>query len=299
MEFNFKDEKSRKLFEKKLNHSKSKNRNHNKGYKKRDIFDIDKTKIPKDTRAILKEFKDIDNFHLKLNKFAKFNHEKGYKLQNQNINEKFFYKDKDWSFYNKQIKNYYKDIETLNLNFSDPIELKTNYRLVIGSEESIYETSIRLHHIYGIPYIPASAIKGVVRSYMIYKYFEEELNEYKDRYNKFEEEVLFNDDDFKNYFGTPNEEGKIIFFDAFPITKPKIKIDIMNPHYGHYYNDGKAPTDTKNPIPINFLTVEETEFKFFIASKDEVDSSFISLFKEALQNHGIGGKTAVGYGYFN
>ncbi len=287
MEFNFKDEKSKKLFKKKLNHNNSKKKNSHKEYT---------TKIPKDTKEVLKKIKYIENFNLKLNKFALFNNKDEVKIKEQNISEKFFYRD--WSFYNEQIKNYYKDIETLNLNFSKSIELKTNYRLVIGSEESIYETSIRLHHIYGIPYIPASAIKGVVRSYMIYKYFEEELNEYKDRYNKFEEEVLFNDDDFKNYFGTPNEEGKIIFFDAFPITKPKIKIDIMNPHYGHYYNDGKAPTDTKNPIPINFLTVEETEFKFFIASKDEVDESFITLFKEALQNHGIGGKSAVGYGYF-
>ena len=257
----------------------------------------DNLRVPNDTCLIFQNSKiNIDNFHLKLNKFTIFNDNDEAKIKEQNISEEFFYRD--WSFYNEQIKNYYKDIEKLNLKFSEPIELKTNYRLVIGAEESIYETSIRLHHIYGIPYIPASAIKGVVRSYYILEKFANKLEEYKDRYNKFEEEVLFKDDDFKKVFGSQEQEGKIIFFDAFPITKPKIKIDIMNPHYGHYYNEGKAPTDTKNPIPINFLTVENTTFKFFIASKDEVDSSFILLFKKALQNHGIGGKSAVGYGIF-
>jgi CRISPR-associated protein Cmr6 len=129
----------------------------------------------------------------------------------------------------------------------------------------------------------------VVRSHFIEKYFYDVENR--------EEEAL-KDDDFKNYFGTQEQEGKIIFFDAFPIIKPKIKIDIMNPHYGHYYNDGEAPTDTKNPIPINFLTVKDTTFQFLLASKDEVDSGFINLFKEALTNHGTGAKIAVGYGYF-
>ena len=263
-------------------------------------INIPKIKIPKDTYAIIKN-QVIDNFHLKLNKFAKFNHEKGYKLQNKNINEKFFYKD--WNFYNREIKNYYEGIEKLNLKFSEPIELKTNYRLIIGAEESIYETSIRLHHIYGIPYIPASAIKGVVRSYYILENFADKLKEYKDKYNKFEEEILFEDENFKKVFGSQEKEGKIIFFDAFPISEPIIKVDIMNPHYKHYYNDGEAPTDTKNPIPINFLTIEDTTFKFFIASKESLESfkikdkSIEKWFKEALQNNGIGGKSAVGYGY--
>jgi CRISPR-associated protein Cmr6 len=46
------------------------------------------------------------------------------------------------------------------------------------------------------------------------------------------------------------------------------------------------------------LTVEDTTFQFLLASKEEIDSGFLNLFKEALTNHGIGAKTAVGYGYF-
>ena len=46
--------------------------------------------------------------------------------------------------------------------------------MVVGlGGESVYETSITLHHIYGIPYIPASSIKGVVRSWIITEVFGE------------------------------------------------------------------------------------------------------------------------------
>jgi len=232
-------------------------------------------KVPKDTQEILNSFKEIDNFHLKLNKFAKFDKNKGYKLQNQNINKDFF--KENLEFYKLKINEYYQNIEKLNLKFSE-FSLRIDYRLIIGSEQSIYETSIRLHHIYGIPYIPASGIKGVVRSYLEQ---EKKLDRYID---------LFGDED---------KEGKIIFFDAFPISQPKIKVDIMNPHYGDYYNKNEAPTDTQKLNPINFLTVEDTTFGFIIASRDEIDNSFILLFEKALKDHGIGGKTAVGYGYFD
>src|SRR5450755_4152288 len=43
---------------------------------------------------------------------------------------------------------------------------KTNGRMVIGlGDESVLETSIALHHTYGVPYIPGSALKGLAASY--------------------------------------------------------------------------------------------------------------------------------------
>jgi len=239
--------------------------------------------VPNSTCVVITKFglDKIENFHLKLNKFAQFSDELNRFKFDEKIEEFDFQKYKEVAIeYKKQMKKF--------LKISD-FEFKTDYRLLIGAEQSIYEISIRLHHIYGIPYIPSTAIKGVVRSHFIEKYFYDEKNS---------EQEAFKDDDFKNYFGTQEQEGKIVFLDAFPTTKPIIKVDIMNPHYGHYYNDGEAPTDTKNPIPINFLTVEDTTFQFLIGFKDEVDNSFTKLFKEALTEHGIGAKTAVGYGYF-
>jgi len=257
----------------------------------------------------------ISNLHLRLNKFAFIEIKNEDKIS-------FVYKEE----YCLDIS---KDIDTINkyyLSLKDCIKeenkkydfsLKISNRLIVGlGSVSVYETSITLHHIYGIPYIPSSAIKGMVRSYTILECFSEELENYsEDKYQKFEEEVLFAKDEEGNYkhqwfidiFGSQEKEGEIIFFDSFS-KDVKIQNDIMTPHYGDYYSDKKnkvAPTDTQSPNPIPFLTVVG-EFRFFIASKKNSiekykigDKSIKEWLKEALTNHGIGAKTAVGYGYFN
>lgn len=52
---------------------------------------------------------------------------------------------------------------------SKTITLKTVSPLIVGlGSTSVLETSVRLHHIYGVPYIPSSAIKGVLRAYRLW-----------------------------------------------------------------------------------------------------------------------------------
>jgi len=183
---------------------------------------------------------------------------------------------------------------------------KPDWRLIVGlGSESIYETGITLHHIYGIPYIPASSIKGVVRSWIIQEMFE---NSEEKAFKESSEMCDIFGCDEKSFYKEARE-GKIIFFDAFPTSPPIIEPDIMNPHYPEYYGGDKAPTDYQNPVPIPFLTVKDTDFQFIIGSKKEALANFyvgktdagknktIDIWlKEALENHGIGAKTAVGYG---
>jgi CRISPR/Cas system CMR subunit Cmr6 (Cas7 group RAMP superfamily) len=62
----------------------------------------------------------------------------------------------------------------------EQFDLKLQWRLIVGLGASHpQETSMTLHHIFGIPYIPGSALKGASRHYMIWKFVdenEEELN---------------------------------------------------------------------------------------------------------------------------
>ena len=57
------------------------------------------------------------------------------------------------------------------------------------------------------------------------------------------------------------------------------------------------------PVPVPFLTVVNTTFRFNIGSKQwALTDSFkgktiMDWLSEALSEHGIGAKTAVGYGY--
>lgn len=272
--------------------------------------------LPKDTREII-DARTIDNFNLKLNKVPPFE-------ENENDYSKskfvFFKVDKKGEVvlnvqpdYSKiDIKaiaeRHKKNIKKLNIELKSII-LKPDWRLIIGlGNESVYETSMTLHHIYGIPYIPGNAVKGVVRNYMIGK-----------KFNNSEQEAL-QDQGFCDIFGCSEKsfykdsrKGGIIFFDAYPTETPKIEPDVMNVHYPDYYGGNKPPTDYQNPKPIFFLTVKETPFRFIIGikSKDNtpiqsgkykdkipLDVTFNNI-KEALSEHGIGAKTAVGYGYFN
>jgi CRISPR-associated protein Cmr6 len=81
---------------------------------------------------------------------------------------------------------------------------------------------------------------------------------------------------------------------------PNIEPDIMNVHYPDYYSKNKNPTDDQNPNPIIFLTIKNTKFKFLLGSKDEnlLEKSKKYL-SESLSEHGIGAKTAVGYGLWS
>jgi CRISPR-associated protein Cmr6 len=104
-------------------------------------------------------------------------------------------------------------------------------------------------------------------------------------------------------------QGSLIFFDGFPTEPPRIEEDIMNVHYPDYYREEKPPTDSQSPNPINFLTVaKDIPFQFILGVKENRNTpdhnySFsldqaTEILIEALTHHGIGAKTAVGYGRF-
>lgn len=213
-------------------------------------------------------------------------------------------------------------IEGLGLQFAHIAPQGIDWRLIVGlGTESVYETSMTLHHVYGIPYIPGQAIKGVVRSWIIAEYFGNDKNGEPDMEHA--EKRALKDHGFCDMFGCPKEDsaynearqGAVLFFDAFPstLTDDCIQPDIMNPHYGPYYSDGKPPGDYHNPVPVNFLTVQNTAFEFFVGAKPHNNLAIMggtwagntplevvqAELPNALAMHGLGAKTAVGYGYFS
>jgi len=243
--------------------------------------------LPNDTRENLKDI-EIENLNLKINKFS------FYQLEKNDKNDKLkgIYYEK-YNFKNFENRKYYDYIKKLGLKVKE-VNLKSENKLIIGlGNANVYETSITLHHIYGIPFIPASAIKGMLRSYII-----------ENEFNKNEEEAL-KEKWFVDIFGDNSIKGKVYFFDAF-FEDFEIEKDIMNPHYPDYYDEKDFPTDCQNPRPINFLVVKNASTKivfgikkgFFIKNEDVLD--FIhSKLKSAFKEFGIGAKTSVGYGYFD
>lgn len=154
---------------------------------------------------IINNFPEIENFILFLNKYApiidakiiidisKNKSENWFSIHNECIggdSKKSFLKGVINKFKNKN--DYYlkiKDFSRITENQKKHLEnqkyksiysevLKTQSRLIVGLGSShVLETSITLQHIYGIPYIPSSSLKGVCRMIAFWeiaekKYFE-------------------------------------------------------------------------------------------------------------------------------
>jgi CRISPR type III-B/RAMP module RAMP protein Cmr6 len=170
----------------------------------------------------------------------------------------------------------------------------TDWRMVVGlGGESVLETDLTLHHLYGIPYIPGSALKGLTRGYVVGEVFPSK-------------DIEQDNEIVKQVFGSQEHAGTVVFFDAMPVG-PKIgfALDIMNSHYPNYYGEKKLPTNDQNPNPVTFLTVTDTTFVFALAPRrprNEQDLKDVELAKgwlqTALGKYGVGGKTSAGYGFF-
>lgn len=214
--------------------------------------------------------------------------------------------------------------------------LKTAYRLVIGAGyPSFIENGFLFHHVYGIPYIPGETLKGLARAVFILSVAEAIKGETK--LSKIEEElseevegisyqipkkinIILDDytienpvETFRKIFGSKKRRGQVIFFDAYPVEfKPSehFEADIMNSHYGDYYQSGKAPADWLSPNPIHFLALKEGivfEFNLGLAPLEPMEdneeklllATARRLLEVGLENFGVGNKKRKGYGWFS
>lgn len=299
--------------------------------------------VPKDTLACIEQMgKQVaENFHLQLNRLV-FTYED----KIGNLSSKISAPDRNGRTRQEvipshktgkkiaevgKIANRMWHIAEKTTTQAQKIVMQPQWRFASGlGGESVYETGITLHHVYGIPYIPASSVKGVVRSWIILNKFgnkEEDAirdewfidlfgcpdkivndrGKFKSKYDREEKDRKDDSDPDKKNIGIMRK-GNIVFFDAFPTKEQTIEADIMNPHYPEYYAGKKPPTDFQNPIPVLFLTVAKTPFQFIFGYQKATEHTAFEngekmmqkieqYLREALTQHGIGAKTAVGYGY--
>lgn len=171
--------------------------------------------------------------------------------------------------------------------------LRTAYRLVVGlGSSNVLETSLTLHHIFGIPYIPGTALKGVVRMVSFWEIAKDRKEGLEDLQEQLYEDDLYdseNEDIVKHklLFGTQGFKGLLVFLDAYPeINEDQeiFELDIMNVHYKSYYGDKGDPGDWENPNPIIFLTVKRgIPFKFYVLF-DEFRANRILENNDILEN---------------
>ena len=177
-----------------------------------------------------------------------------------------------------------KMIESLN---GRCVDLQTVGPFVTGlGRDHPVENGFLWHHTLGVPYLPGSSVKGVVGAWAKQWQGDEEAA-------------------WRTILGSRRHVGDVVFFDALPKEPVELVRDVMTPHYGEYYREGKPPGDWIDPNPIPFLTVGEgATFRFAVAPRQRSAAGEINCetacrwLAEALDWIGAGAKTATGYGRF-
>jgi CRISPR-associated protein Cmr6 len=173
---------------------------------------------------------------------------------------------------------------------------------------------------YGLPYLPGSGVKGVLRAAA------RELG-----WPEAERLALFGSDPPVNGGGDGSgvlQRGALSFWDVLPrLEGDRLWVDVMTPHQTHYYQPKDEPRDPRDrqewlrktagsarphdsgqPNPIHFLTVPPgSHFVFHVGcDPDRLPATLKegnrwrerlgAAFEHAFEWLGFGAKTAVGYG---
>lgn len=195
----------------------------------------------------------------------------------------------------------------LGAGYSHPAlkDVKKNDR----DEESDFQLGFFFDHTTGLPVLPGSSVKGVLKSV-----FPKEKFKYRDEKLKYIQAIVadktkkdasfLTEDNWEEiFFGSVKAKRKHIFFDAY-ISGVKSGCNLFEDDYITPHTKGIF----KNPNPIRFLKVGPGvtftfQFKLF-DYKDKDGNILISandineIFKQILIDFGVGAKRNVGYGQF-
>lgn len=201
----------------------------------------------------------------------------------------------------------------------------------LGNEHPL-ENGFAFLNPYGLPYLPGSGVKGVLRQaarelargeWGDPRGWEAQKIHWLKREGHATIELAIIDVLFGRE--TPDGDGDHVrgalsFWDALPqIPGDTLAVDIMTPHQSHYYQkrqdrksgDSTSPHDSGAPNPISFLTLPPgTGFAFHVVCDQahlerlapdlahdlRWQTLLTAAFEHAFEWLGFGAKTAVGYG---
>jgi len=190
-------------------------------------------------------------------------------------------------------------------------------RLAINLADSLIQNAgICLDRLFGLPYIPGSAIKGVCRHAALDELKSTGAGGQRNLFDVFCAVFGTADNDFTNGELRPfqhllsgqaeNQKGAIAFLPAYPVNEARVVVDLTNVHYPDYYRSGRVEDLQKEkPQPNPFPAVETgAQFAFClvlngIAEDPTLLEAATRWLEAALTVRGLGAKTASGYGWFS
>jgi CRISPR-associated protein Cmr6 len=197
----------------------------------------------------------------------------------------------------------------------------------LGNEHPL-ENGFAFLNPYGLPYLPGSGVKGVLRQaarelsggewgdsagWSEEKRYALEIGKEKIMLSMLDVLFGYESADHEN----EHVRGALNFWDVIPrLAGNALVVDIMTPHQSHYYQNNPAagsntPHESGQPNPICFLAVPpKSGFVFHVqcdtthlkrlapelAENDRWRDLMTAAFQHAFEWLGFGAKTAVGYG---
>jgi CRISPR-associated protein Cmr6 len=160
-------------------------------------------------------------------------------------------------------------------------------RILVGlGVDSVVEAGMALHHTYGTPYLPGSALKGLAASF---------ARQHLGDAWKVDSAA------YAELFGTQTKSGAVDFLDARwdPASAGQVLArDIMSVHqFAYYSEDNHAPSDAEklNIVPFMSVGINQCFVIPLAGPKNWCDAAF-EILTQALAREGIGAKTNAGYG---
>jgi len=161
---------------------------------------------------------------------------------------------------------------------------------------------------YGLPYLPGSGVKGVLRqAARELAGLTEAQWQIESEWNEAAILALFGSEDSNDA-----QRGALSFWDVIPrIAGDHLSVEVMTGHQAHYYMKDEPPHESGQPVPVYFLTVPpRSGFTFHVvcdrpflrrvaldlAEDDRWKMLLQQAFEHAFDWLGFGAKTAVGYG---
>jgi len=215
-------------------------------------------------------------------------------------------------------------LETLKSQLGDRfgcVELVAESRLLLhlGRANVLENVGLYCDHTTGLPLIPGTALKGIVSAWACWAEhfnpaghgsFRGFTESSRQRRNFTAEEARLACRILGDNSATGSESaGEVIFVGGFPLTPPKLGLDIVNPHYDEETDRHTRQIrvcDKTRLTPNTFLCLEPGtiwRFVFYVRAgvPDAADllKQTSTWIEEALTQLGIGAKTAAGYGRFH
>jgi CRISPR-associated protein Cmr6 len=212
------------------------------------------------------------------------------------------------------------------------LEVALRSRLLIGhGNSSATDVGLTVHHTWGVPVIPGTALKGLLAHYVAAVYGPDGDDASAEPARQRYRGVVWQGRRIKRgpgevsraLFGAPEADddaavrlagqpagaaaGLVTFHDALyvPDSDPPFAIDVLTVHQKSYYDahhapghrQGPWPTDYDSPNPVSFLTVRPG-VRLLLALSGPPDWTALAehLLLKALGQWGVGAKTSAGYG---